>query len=352
MEWTPDGSGLLFIGTRKGESLSTRRDQLYLLSIANGKARRLTSEGSRLQVSSLGVSADGSVLVVPFNRSSQLWAMDAGGDAASAKQITNGLNDGRAGIAPLPDGRIGFVARSGENLNVWLVNQDGSDQRQITSSPSNVEELRTSPDGKSFFFSSLTDGKPVLYACDQEGGNIRRVPIEDGFNVDSAISPDGNWIAFSSAASENGALKETIRAAVATGGESFPIAGPMAVNPRFSPDGRFLSYIGAGGSLHVSTFPSGSIAAEFKSTPGAVLNTGAKWSPDGGSLAYIVRTAGVGNIWLQPLDGSASHPLTNFSSGEILNFEFSANGKHLILARGYPIRDAVLLKASPAVSNG
>jgi hypothetical protein len=42
-----------------------------------------------------------------------------------------------------------------------------------------------------------------------------------------------------------------------------------------------------------------------------------KFTPDGKFLAYPTRENGVDNVWVQPLDGSAGHPITNFKSEQI-----------------------------------
>jgi Tol biopolymer transport system component len=154
--WTRDGRGLVFIGTKFKEGYSTRRDQVYYLSYPSGEARRLTSDGNRYDVNSLGVTDAGEILAVPFDRTSQIWQLNGDGDARAAAQITNGWADGRAGIAPLPDGRVGYIARTGDNLNVWVTNADGTNQKQLTYDPSAIEELRASPDGRFFTFSDST----------------------------------------------------------------------------------------------------------------------------------------------------------------------------------------------------
>ena len=76
----------------------------------------------------------------------------------------------------------------------------------------------------------------------------------------------------------------------------------------------------------------------------AELNIGSHWTPDGQNLSYVVTKKNVGNIWLQPLNGDAPHPLTNFKDGEIYNYAFSRDGTRLFLARGHQIRDALLIK--------
>ena len=96
MVWTNDSQGLVFVGTRENEAASTRRDQIYYLTLADGKSRHISKDGSRHQDSSLGITDKDEIIVAPFNRLSQIWAMDTGGDSRTAVQITNGQTDGRS----------------------------------------------------------------------------------------------------------------------------------------------------------------------------------------------------------------------------------------------------------------
>ena len=68
-----------------------------------------------------------------------------------------------------------------------------------------------------------------------------------------------------------------------------------------------------------------------------------RWSPDGHSLHLIVTRDGVGNIWSQPLDGGQPTRLTSFKSDRIFAFDWSRDGKQLVLARGTVALDAVLI---------
>lgn len=347
MEFTYDNKGLVFTGTRKGEGMTTGRDQVYYLSLDTGEARRLTNDGNRQDISSLGVTRSGGILIVPLNRSAQLWSMDASGESGSARQITRGQADGRAGLAPLPDGRIGYTARSGNSLGVWIVSADGSDSRQIISDPPQIEELRASADGKYFFFSSRSDGAAKLYRSGTDGSGAKRILDDDSFDVDSSISPDGNWIAYNSMVTEGSSVKNTLRIAPASGGPFLQLTKDIeSFYPHFSPDGRFVSYV-SGEKIGVVTVPGGTKVNEFTTQQTPVLNIGARWTPDGKSIVYIARQKGVSNLWRQPIDGSPASPLTNFTSGEIYNFAFSSDGKKLILSRGYPTRNAMLMKIVP-----
>jgi Tol biopolymer transport system component len=68
------------------------------------------------------------------------------------------------------------------------------------------------------------------------------------------------------------------------------------------------------------------------------------FSPDGKGFVYPVREKGVDNLWLQPLDGSGGHPVTNFSSLKIYSYQWSFNGKSLAMVRGESPSDLVLIR--------
>jgi Tol biopolymer transport system component len=68
------------------------------------------------------------------------------------------------------------------------------------------------------------------------------------------------------------------------------------------------------------------------------------FTPDGKAVAYIIRDKGVDNVFVQPLDGSPGHPITNFTSENIVAFRWSPDGKTLAIARTQNTSDVVLLQ--------
>jgi hypothetical protein len=57
-----------------------------------------------------------------------------------------------------------------------------------------------------------------------------------------------------------------------------------------------------------------------------------------------MRENGVDNVWMQPLDGSAGHPVTDFKSEQIWSFGLSPDGKNLAVLRAHYDSDVVLLQ--------
>ena len=83
---------------------------------------------------------------------------------------------------------------------------------------------------------------------------------------------------------------------------------------------------------------------------GSSPDTSFQFAPDGKALALVVEEKGVDNIWLQPLDGSNGHQMTNFKSEEITGFRWSRDAKHLAVVRHHNSSDVILLRDSATSS--
>lgn len=345
MAWTRDGQGLVFIGTRSNEAFSTRRDQVYYLSIADGRSRRITTDGNRNLYSSLGVTDSDEIFAVPQNRLSQIWSIDASGDARTAVQITKGFADGRGGIAPLADGRIAYVTRNGDGFSVFLMNGDGSARKQLATDPPEMQEVRSSPDGVFFVFSAKRDGWDHLYRVNADGGDLKQLTFGESLEVDSSVSPDANWIIYNSIAYKGNDRRSALWKIPADGGEPAIVADVDCHWPHLSPNGKFVSCVTPDfKQILVISSENGQITQSFKPAENSLLDVGARWTPDGKALAYITKDENTGNLTLQALDGDTPRALTDFASGDIYNFAFSADGTKLYLARGYQTKKAILIK--------
>lgn len=77
---------------------------------------------------------------------------------------------------------------------------------------------------------------------------------------------------------------------------------------------------------------------------GSVYTGGARFSPDGKSVVYIIREKGIGNLWMQPLDGSPGRQITKFTSDLITGFRWSPDRKTLAVMRTHNTSDVVVLR--------
>lgn len=345
MAWTQDGQGLVLIGTKANDAFSTRRDQVYYLSIADGKSRRITTDGNRYLYSSLGVTDKDEIFSVPFNRLSQIWAMEVSGDSRTAVQITKGFADGRGGIAPLADGRLAYLTRNGDGFSIWLINAEGSERKQLATDPPEMQEVRAAPDGRFFVFSAKRDGWDHLYRIDADEANLRQLTSGESQEIGSTVSPDGKWIIYNSAFFKGRDRKSSLWKIASDGSAPIMLADIDCYWPHFSPDGKFVSCIAPDWKrILIVSAENGEVSQSFKPAENSILDVGARWTPDGKGLAYITNNENVGNLTLQPTNGDATRLLTDFTSGDIYNFAFSTDGTRLYLARGYQTKKAVLIK--------
>ncbi|CAN5149977.1 hypothetical protein BH20ACI2_BH20ACI2_22810 [soil metagenome] len=342
--WLGDGSGLVFIGTKFKEAVTTRRDQVYHLSMTSGDARRLTNSGNRHEVWSLGVTNANEILALPFNRVSQIWSLETGADSQTAKRITTGQSDGRGGIESLPDGSIFYLARMGDGFGIFRTNVgDVRDSKAIAADPT-MEELRASPDGRFLVFAAkVVDGYAHLFRVDPDGSNRQQLTFGESVQSDSTVSPDGRWIVYASHFLDGDRARYSLQKIPSEGGDPVLLLNESCRTPHFSPDGRMISCIDKE-LIRVVSFENGETLKTFKTAGTPILNSGSRWTPDGQNLAYRVHEKDVVNLWLQPVDGGVPRQLTNFTHGDIYNFTFSPEGSRIYLAHGNPIRNAVLIK--------
>ncbi len=355
--WLPDARGLVLIGTKENGSSTTTRDTVWFISQPDGAIRRITTDLNRHFYSSLSVTADGqSLLVIPFNRSSQIWSVEKQPqaktmfyDARSAKQLTTGTGDGRAGIVTLNDGQIVYIARTGEHVDLWRMNNEGGQQRQMTTDPPFMEELSAPPDGRYFIFASKRTVYSHLFRVNHDGTDLQQLTHGDNREIDSSCSPDGRWVVYTSQASLPGKIAEfKLWKIPAAGGSPIKMTDHETHAPHFSPDGQWISYVykEAMGNWRLVVIPmNGSTPPKtFKAPNQAELNVGCKWATNGEALTYIVKGKTFDNLWCQPLNGDPPYALTDFNSGEIYNYAFSRDGQQLFLARGHSIRDVLLIR--------
>ncbi|MFQ5932997.1 MAG: hypothetical protein ACE5MM_11375, partial [Nitrospiraceae bacterium] len=102
--------------------------------------------------------------------------------------------------------KIAFVSdRADEVLQIWTMNPDGSDPRQLTFDPGEKSQPKWSPDGTRLFYVAPggTDdfGNDLgldLWVINADGTGIAKVTSFEGDDIDPTWSPDASQIAFTS----------------------------------------------------------------------------------------------------------------------------------------------------------
>jgi hypothetical protein len=97
-------------------------------------------------------------------------------------------------------GQIAFVSnRAGGVFNVYVMNEDGTGVRRVTTSPQNHEQPDWSPDGRDLIFIEERQGtlsQADIFVVRNDGTNRRRITESEGRDDWPAFSPDGTRIVF------------------------------------------------------------------------------------------------------------------------------------------------------------
>jgi Tol biopolymer transport system component len=142
-----------------------------------------------------------------------VWRMrsDAGDrvNLSESSGVGAKVNEGMSTFSP--DGRqIVFRSSRNGNMNLFLMDADGRNVRQLTNGPWRDNFPVFSPDGKAIAFSSDRDGPKdirgnrtfdnYILQLNPDGtpGSLQRLTTDLGQDSHPYFSPDGNWISFSS----------------------------------------------------------------------------------------------------------------------------------------------------------
>jgi TolB protein len=343
--WFGDGSGLICAARQ----LNAKYPQIFQLSYPSGAVRRMTNDLDEYGNSTVSLTADGkALLVVKGYQSRNIWtgslAATRGAPPAYQKLTLEGAdyND----TMWTPDGRIVYVSEASGNRDLWIMNSDGSNRRQLTDSPAADESPVVSPDGRYLVFTSMRTGQLNLWRIDLEGNNPKPL-TSGGMETAPAFSPDGRWVIYEAM---QGGLPQLWQVSI-EGGSPVKLSDGPARLPAVSPDGKLIAYMyedrQANGQRKVAVMPfaGGAPVQTLTYTP-LLISLYLRWSPDGGSLIYVYndqKQAGA-NLWRLPLDGSPLQPLTNFEGEQLWAFDVTRDGKRFVVARGTATTDVVLIK--------
>ena len=355
LAWMPDGRGLMIVYSDR--SAGFNRLQIAFVSFPDGQFHPLTNDTNGYQ--SVSISGDGKsiaamqrqdthfvALLPPTGRGTAtqlaglpsndqirevMWDKDGNLLVATRHSIVRTSLDGNHQSTVLTEpNAVLFTANACPNggpilvnwasrnntgkLNIWRVDADGSHLKQLTNGVDDESPV-CAADGKSFYYADL-DKKSVVNHMSIDGGTpelIKASAITNGFlsTVSDNTSPDGRWLP-----------------AIVT-----------KVDPATQADIHALGLIDVAANTESSLriFPSQ-----------ATITQPVLFTPDWKNVAYRVIDNGTDNIWMQPVDGSPGHAVTNFNTDHIRTFSWSPDGKTLAVARTHTVSDVVLLRQGKA----
>ncbi|MGB7068024.1 MAG: winged helix-turn-helix domain-containing protein [Pyrinomonadaceae bacterium] len=329
LQWLPDSGGLLMTA-RDGLNFTTK---IWHVEGGSGTATALTDDATDYHSISLDAAA-GKIIATRASNTYNLYIANVN-DLSNAR----GLGAAQVGLAFSSGAKIVYEGNDGD---IWSINSDGGERRQLTNNSFVNHTPRVSPDGRYIFFTSTRTGSNQIWRMNPDGGGQTQITRRDG-GYPKRVTADGKWLYYESG------LQQTLWRISTEGGDEEKVSELQTPYSAVSPDGDLVSYatFAVGGerraSITVMSIEQESVVKTLTrhEDSSSVISA---WDHGGKGLYYVASGASGNTLWYQPLDGVAPRLVGNLGADEIAGFALSPDGSNIAFIRGRWVLDAVLIE--------
>ena len=238
---------------------------------------------------------------------------------------------------PGKNGRIAFISNLSGTYQLYTINPDGSDMRQITNLPPTGNALwfpDYSPDGRQIVFSHDMTGALEMYVINADGTGLTQVTHDGLVDIFARWSPDGQRFVFMSASLKNGA--GVITTMLTNGTDRVVLTDDIpydSIQPEYTPDGKQIVFTSqAGGLISALWIMDADGSHKRRLTDPPLEAGGPSISPDGSRLALSSHqdSPKPADVWIMNVDGSGLQRVRKFALAPI----FSPDGTKLVFMQG------------------
>jgi len=210
--------------------------------------------------------------------------------------------------------QIVFHSDRDGNMEIYVMDADGKNQRNITNNPAGGGYPAWSSDGQRIAFASNRDGNGEIYVMDADGKNQRNLTNNPAYDTEPAWSPDGQRIAFASTRDEN----FEVYVIDADGKNQRRLTNNPAYDwyPTWSPDGQRIAFHSRRDGNDEIYVMDADGENQCRLTNNPVGDWFPAWSPDGQRIAFTSERDGNGEIYAMDADGNNQRNLTKHPKGD------------------------------------
>jgi TolB protein len=210
--------------------------------------------------------------------------------------------------------QIAFASNRTGSFEIWLMDWDGVNQRQITHHNALSILPSWSADNERMVYTSFAGGTSNMYIISRHGGARIKVNSALNLNTSAAFSPVSNDIAFVGSVKGNPdiyLIKDD-----STNIRRLTTGDTIESTPEWNPNGRQISFTsGRSGSPQIYVMDAEGTNVRRISFEGE-WNDDATWSPEGTQLAYTSRVSGRFQIRIMDLATQQSRVVAGEGSNE------------------------------------
>jgi Tol biopolymer transport system component len=247
---------------------------------------------------------------------------------------------------------IAFNSSVAGNQDIYVVDTNGENLTQLTSSPTHERYPSWSPDGSELVFQTLEEAGMELAIVNIKTKAVRKLTENDCDDWGPVWSPDGNWIAFYSNCDGEKNAREIYKIR-SDGGDRKQLTFTSGQNnwfPAWSNDGQKITFTSnRSGNYFIYT-----MNADGSNPVQLARGCVSYYSPDGNQILYGTYCNEADAIWLMNSDGSNQHAITE--GRKCKNATWSPDGTKIVFQESQnategPFALYIMDLSNPSASN-